>query len=62
MFIVGHGLSMQDRRIVIRDTDGTLRAANWGERDRLLQIYDPFPGRQLFPPRMFKEQQLEVSL
>ena len=51
----------QDRNVVVRDVDGTLRAASWDERDRLTQIYSPFPGRKLFPPKMFEEEQLEVS-
>ena len=53
---------LQDRKIVVRSSDGTLRAANWGERDRINQIYNPAYGRQLFPPKMFESEQLEASI
>lgn len=59
---ITHRLKNRNRRILTRDTDGTLRHATWDERDRWTQIFIPTYGRKLFPPRMFQEQQLEEIL
>lgn len=45
----------------MREPDGTLRKATWEERDRLVQVYFPKPGRRLTPPFMFKEENLKVG-
>ncbi len=50
----------QDRLIVARDTDGTLRTATLDEKRRMRQIYFPIPGRELIMPKMFEEEHLEV--
>lgn len=44
----------------MRETDGTLRKATWEERDRLIQVYFPIPGRRINPPYVFKEENLMV--
>lgn len=46
---------------MVREPDGTLRKATWEERDRLVQVYFPKPGRRLAPPFMFKEENLKVG-
>lgn len=50
----------QERFIVVREPNGTLRKASWEERDRLIQIYFPKEGRKLTAPLMFKEENLKV--
>lgn len=52
--------TLKERFIVVREPDGTLRKATWEERDRLVQVYFPKPGRRLIPPLMFKEENLKV--
>ncbi|XP_077579388.1 small ribosomal subunit protein mS22 [Stigmatopora nigra] len=50
----------RERFIVVRETDGTLRKANWEERDRLIQVYFPKDGRKITPPLLFKEENLKM--
>ncbi|XP_064382419.1 small ribosomal subunit protein mS22-like isoform X2 [Halichondria panicea] len=40
----------KERRIVVRETDGTLRDANWDERDRMCQLFFPVLGRKMWLP------------
>lgn len=54
-------LTLKERFIVVREPDGTLRKATWEERDRLVQVYFPKPGRRLTPPFMFREENLKVG-
>lgn len=49
---------MQDRYIVVRETDGRLRQARWEERDRMNQIYFPKEGRHLTLPQMLTSSHL----
>ncbi|KAG7237170.1 hypothetical protein INR49_032666 [Caranx melampygus] len=49
----------QERFIVVREPDGTLRKATWEERDRLIQVYFPKEGRKLAAPLIFKEENLK---
>lgn len=56
------GLKDRDRIMVIREPDGTLRYANWQERDRLAQTYYPKPGRHIRKPKMFEGEYLQVSI
>ncbi|KAK7497941.1 hypothetical protein BaRGS_00010812 [Batillaria attramentaria] len=56
------GVKNRQRIIVVRDPDGTLRKAEWEERDRINQIYSPIEGRQLHMPPMFQEAALERLL
>ena len=53
-------VSPQERFIVVREPNGTLRKANWEERDRLIQVYFPKEGRKITPPLIFKEENLKV--
>lgn len=55
------GLNDRKRYVVIREPNGTLRHATWEERDRIVPIYFPKPGRDIVKPRMFEGEYLEVS-
>lgn len=50
-----HSFFLQDRIIVARDPDGTLRQASWEEREKMNAIYFPHPGRSFITPKMFTE-------
>ncbi|KAL8620072.1 hypothetical protein ACOMHN_015354 [Nucella lapillus] len=56
------GVKDRQRVIVVREPDGTLRRADWPERDRINQIYSPVEGRQMEMPQMFQQQHLEALL
>ena len=58
---ITYGIKNKDRLIVVREPDGTLRHANWDERSRLNQIYFPMEGREIFMPKMFEREHLEVN-
>lgn len=56
---------LQDRMVVIREPDGTLRRASTAETDRMSQVYNPHlaqEGRSIIVPPMFEGQLLEVSI
>ncbi|CAJ1066202.1 S ribosomal protein S22%2C mitochondrial [Xyrichtys novacula] len=57
---ITYNIPHRERFIVVRETDGTLRKANWEERDRLIQVYFPKEGRKLSPPLIFKEENLRM--
>ena len=48
--------------VVIREPTGVLRTANSEERDRILQVYFPQPGRMYQVPELFGAETLEVCL
>lgn len=52
---------LQERFIVVREPNGTLRKATWEERDRLIQVYFPKEGRKITAPHIFKEGNLKVA-
>lgn len=54
------GVSNKERVIAVREPDGTLRLGNWKEKDRLNQIYNPMKGREIYTPKMFEPEYLEV--
>jgi small subunit ribosomal protein S22 len=45
----------QDRLIIVRDLDGTLRYANDQERIKMNNIYFPMEGREFRVPKMFSD-------
>lgn len=53
-------LKDRERFVVTREPDGTLRQATWEERERMVQIFDPKPLKELRKPKMFEGQYLEV--
>uniref|UniRef100_A0A3Q3G077 Mitochondrial ribosomal protein S22 n=1 Tax=Labrus bergylta TaxID=56723 RepID=A0A3Q3G077_9LABR len=57
---ITYNIPHRERFIVVRETDGTLRKANWEERDRLIQVYFPKEGRKLTAPLIFKEENLKM--
>lgn len=54
------GIRNKNRTIAVREPDGTLRTADFSERDRLNQIYFPVEGREIYMPKMFLDENLEV--
>lgn len=52
----------QDKVVVVRDTEGTLRTATQEERDRAIQIAFPVRGRTIFPSSFFKPENLHVRV
>ncbi|XP_053379416.1 28S ribosomal protein S22, mitochondrial-like isoform X2 [Mercenaria mercenaria] len=50
------------RPVVIRHENGQLKPADWHTFDRVSQIYFPVPGREVYPPKMFEEDNLEPLL
>ncbi|OQR69699.1 28S ribosomal protein S22 [Tropilaelaps mercedesae] len=59
---ISFGYDETMRPIVVRETDGTLRTASWGERERMMQIYFTNPHREMETPAMFKEPYLSNIL
>lgn len=57
---VTFGLNDKERFIVVREPEGTLRHATCQERDRMLQIYFPKPGKEFEKPKMFEGEYLKV--
>lgn len=53
------GIENHDRLIAVRETNGTLRLADWDERQRMNQIYFPVEGREITMPKMFDKEYLE---
>ena len=54
-------VDFQNRVVVVREPDGVLRLADHEERDRILQVYYPSPGKMYQMPKMFIEENLEVG-
>ncbi|KAK5646806.1 hypothetical protein RI129_005270, partial [Pyrocoelia pectoralis] len=59
---VTFGLKDRDRLIVVREPNGTLRDANWDERDRMNQVYFPKSHRKLKVPKMFYDDYFQSLL
>lgn len=59
---ITYGLKDRERFVVVREHNGTLRHATWQERDRIVPIYFPKPGKELQKPRMFENEYLQVSV
>ncbi len=62
---ISHPVHDRDRVIVVREPDGTLREAEWEERDRLNQLFFPRQGRKTAPrktPEMFEPENLKEIL
>lgn len=56
---ISFGVENHDRLIAVREPDGTLRHADWDERQRMNQIYFPVKGREVVTPKMFENEYLE---
>ncbi|KAH8382781.1 hypothetical protein KR009_005242 [Drosophila setifemur] len=52
------GRRQSERKVVVRETDGTLSYASLDTTKRMNQLYFPLEGRQTFTPRMFALEEL----
>ncbi|CAJ0606550.1 unnamed protein product [Cylicocyclus nassatus] len=52
----------QDRTVVVREVDGTLRTATPEEHDRMNRTYYEKPNRPVFPPPVFEDPYLQDAL
>lgn len=59
---ITYGVNSSDRKILVRQTDGTLEYAPLSIRKRINQIYFPQPGRKIRLPRMFEPEHLNRCL
>lgn len=59
---ITYGVSDRERLVVVRDTDGTLRTANWDEQDRMNQVYYPREERKHYVLPMFEPENLAELL
>jgi len=59
---ITYDLPHRRRSVVVREPDGVLRHADNKERDRILQVYFPRPGKMYRMPKMFQEDVLEKVL
>ncbi|XP_069752764.1 small ribosomal subunit protein mS22 [Narcine bancroftii] len=57
---ITYDIPHRERFIVVREPNGMLRKATWEERDRMIQVYFPREGRKIFPPPVFKNENLLV--
>lgn len=56
------GLRHTERKVVVRETDGTLRYAPMDVAKRMKQIYAPLAGRKIRAPKMFEDEHLQRCL
>ncbi|ENN78436.1 hypothetical protein HUJ04_005515 [Dendroctonus ponderosae] len=56
------GVQDEQRIVVVREPDGTLREAEWAVRQRVNQTYFPDKAKQMQVPRMFLDSYLERLL
>lgn len=56
------GVEDEQRIVVVREPDGTLREAEWAVRQRVQQTYFPDKTKQMRMPRMFLDNYLESLL
>ncbi|ALC47484.1 mRpS22 [Drosophila busckii] len=52
------GLRHSERKVVVRDVDGSLSYASLDTTKRMNQLYFPLEGRKSYTPRMFADEQL----
>ncbi|XP_022212227.2 28S ribosomal protein S22, mitochondrial [Drosophila obscura] len=52
------GLPHSERKVVVRETDGTLAYASLDTTKRMNQLYFPLEGRKSYTPRMFAHEEL----
>lgn len=57
-----HAYSRQDRTVVVREVDGTLRTATPEEHDRMNRVYYEKAHRPVDPPAVFSDPWLKVSI
>lgn len=63
MFIdISMNIPEHKRMIVVREANGTLRKADYPEREKVLQVYYPKEGKTNYVPSMFQPDNLEKCL
>ncbi|XP_002069911.2 28S ribosomal protein S22, mitochondrial [Drosophila willistoni] len=58
---ITYGLPQSERKVVVRESDGTLAYANLETVKRMNQLYFPLEGRKSYIPRMFTDEELLKS-
>ncbi|XP_055838236.1 28S ribosomal protein S22, mitochondrial [Episyrphus balteatus] len=56
------GIKQNQRKVIVRQIDGTLEYAPIETTKRMIQTYFPLPGRKIRTPRMFEEKNLQKCL
>ncbi|XP_054726817.1 28S ribosomal protein S22, mitochondrial [Anastrepha obliqua] len=59
---ITYGLRQSERKVVVRQTDGTLEYAPMEITKRMRQLYFPLNGRSIRVPRMFEGEHLQRCL
>ncbi|XP_011180957.2 28S ribosomal protein S22, mitochondrial [Zeugodacus cucurbitae] len=59
---ITYGLRQSERKVVVRQTDGTLEYAPMEITKRMHQLYFPLNGRSIRIPRMFEDEHLQRCL
>ncbi|KAH8407005.1 hypothetical protein KR222_003742 [Zaprionus bogoriensis] len=55
---ITYGLRASERKVVVREVDGTLVYASLDTTKRMNQLYFPLNGRKFYTPHMFADEQL----
>ncbi|XP_075147950.1 mitochondrial ribosomal protein S22 [Haematobia irritans] len=59
---ISFGLKPTERKVVVRETDGTLRYAPMEVAKRMKQLYAPLAGRKIRTPKMFEDEHFQRCL
>lgn len=59
---ITYGVRHTERKVVVRETDGTLRYAPMDVAKRMKQLYVPLEGRSIQTPKMFEDEHLQRCL
>ncbi|XP_013102739.1 small ribosomal subunit protein mS22 [Stomoxys calcitrans] len=59
---ISFGLKPIERKVVVRETDGTLRYAPMDVTKRMKQLYAPLAGRKIRTPKMFEDEHFQRCL
>uniref|UniRef100_A0A1A9WBZ8 28S ribosomal protein S22, mitochondrial n=1 Tax=Glossina brevipalpis TaxID=37001 RepID=A0A1A9WBZ8_9MUSC len=59
---VTYGTRQSERKVIVRDTDGTLHHAPMEMAKRMRQLFVPLEGRKIQTPKMFEEENLQRCL
>lgn len=59
---ITYGIRHTERKVVVREEDGTLRYAPMDVTKRMRQLYVPLAGRKIRTPKMFEDEHLQRCL
>lgn len=59
---ISYGLRQTERKVIVRQTDGTLKYAPMDVAKRIKQLYVPLNGRKIRTPKMFDDEELQRCL